>query len=225
MKRAIVFALAAVCAVGFLFTLNQIFYGTPLDRLLHFNQKIFYYHVPNSFALFAAVFTCGISSILYLKRRDPRYDDIAEAAGELAVLFGGAMMVTGCIWAKAAWGHWWVWDTRLTTALLLWMVMIGYMLVRKYGGPGAERLAAGLAIFGMADVPLIYFSVKIWRTLHPESSVVPGLEGSMRATFWASVLLFLAFYVVLLAARVGQAQARRRLHEARERALDAGILE
>jgi hypothetical protein len=77
----------------------------------------------------------------------------------------------------------------------------------------------------MADVPLIYFSVKIWRTLHPESSVVPGLEGSMRVTFWASVLLFLAFYAVLLAARVGQAQARRRLHEARERALDAGILE
>jgi heme exporter protein C len=225
MKRGVIFGLAALCAVGFFYTLNQIFYGTPIDRLLYFNQKIFYYHVPFSFALFAAVITCGVASIYYLKRRDGRYDDIAEAAGELAVLFGAAMMATGMIWARAAWNVWWTWDARLTTALLLWMIMIGYMLVRKYGGTGGERLAAGLAIFGMADVPLIYFSVRIWRTLHPETSVVPQLESSMRATFWASVGLFLAFYVILLVARVGQTRARRQLREVRERGLDAGLLE
>jgi heme exporter protein C len=225
MKRGIIFGLAGLCVLGFFYTLNQIFYGTPVDRLLYFNQKIFYYHVPCSFALFAAVITCGVASIRYLKTREGRFDDVAEAAGELAVLFGAAMMASGMIWGRAAWNVWWTWDPRLTTALLLWMTMIGYMLVRKYGGIGGERLAAGLAIFGMANVPLVYYSVKIWRTLHPETSVVPALQSSMRATFWASVALFLAFYVVLLVARVGQTRARRGLREVRERGLDAGILE
>lgn len=225
MKRAIIYVLAALCGAGFFYTLNQIFYGTPIDKLLYFNQKIFYYHVPNSFALFAAVFTCGISSILFLRRREGRFDDVALAAGELAVLFGGAMMITGSVWAKAAWNVWWAWDARLTTALLLWMTMIGYMLVRKYAGQSGERLAAGLAIFGMANVPLIYYSVKIWRTLHPETSVVPTLDPSMRLAFWSSVLLFLGFYTVLLVARVSQVRARRRMREVWERGLDAGILE
>lgn len=225
MKRGIILGLAALCALGFFYTLHQIFYGTPIDRLLYFNQKIFYYHVPSSFALFAAVFTCGVASIRYLMTRDSRHDDVAEAAGELAVVFGGAMMLTGMIWARAAWNVWWTWDARLTTALLLWMTMIGYMLVRKYGGAGSERLAAGLGIFGMANVPLIYYSVRIWRTLHPETSVVPSLESSMRSTFWTSVVLFLAFYVILLVARVGQTRARRQLREVRERGLDAGLLE
>lgn len=227
MKRGIVLGLGALCALGFFYTVNEIFYGTPIERnpVLLFNQKIFYYHVPCSFALFAAVFTCGIASIRFLQTRAGRFDDVAEAAGELAVLFGGAMMVTGVLWARAAWSVWWTWDARLTTALLLWMTMIGYMLVRKYGGTGSERLAAGLAIFGMANVPLIYFSVRIWRTLHPETSTVPSLDPAMRGAFWASVGLFLAFYTVLLVARVGQTRARRRLREARERALDAGLLE
>lgn len=225
MKRNAIFALAALCAALFAYTQYLIWYGTPIDRLLLFNQKIFYYHVPCAFALFAAVFTCGISSILYLKRRDAKYDDLAMASGELAVLFGAMMLVTGSLWGKAAWNVWWSWDARLTTSLLLFMIMVGYVLVRKYGGPGSERLAAGLAIFGMADVPLIYTSVKIWRTLHPKTSVVPGLESSMRVAFWLCVLLFISFYVVLLTARVGQARAHRQLREARERALDAGILE
>lgn len=225
MKRGIVLGLAAFCALGFFYTLDAIFYGTPIDRLLYFNQKIFYYHVPCSFALFTAVITCGVTSIRYLKSRDGRHDDLAEAAGELGVLFGAIMMATGMLWARAAWGVWWTWDARLTTSLLLWMIMLGYMLVRKYGGTGSERLAAGLAIFGMANVPLIYFSVRIWRTLHPETSTVPSLDPAMRPAFWASVLLFQAFYVILLVARVGQTRAERRLREARERGLDAGLLE
>jgi heme exporter protein C len=174
--------------------------------------------------LFVSVIVCGIASVLYVRRRDGKYDDLAAAAGELSVLFGAAVLVTGSIWGKAAWNVWWQWDARLTTSLLLWMVMVGYVLVRKYGGPGSERLAAGLAIFGMVDVPLIYFSVKIWRTLHPPTSVVPGLEGAMLRTWAVSVLLFLVFYVLLLTARTGLARAERRLHEARERGLDAGVL-
>jgi heme exporter protein C len=225
MKRALYFAAAGVCAIGFGYTIQQIFYGTPIDKQLYFNQKIFYYHVPCAFMLFAAVFVCGIASLQYLRGRQARHDDVAQAAGELAVLFGGIVMVTGSIWGKAAWGAWWTWDARLMTSLLLWLVMIGYVLVRRFAGPGSERLAAGLAVFGMVNVPLVYFSVKIWRTLHPETSVVPSLDASMRGTFWAGVLLFAVFFTILLIARVQVARAERRVREARELGLDAGLFE
>lgn len=224
-RLPLVAILAVLSAAGLALTQYLIFWGTPVDRLLYFSQKIFYWHVACAFMLFVGVFVCGIYSLLYLKKRDGRYDDIALAGGELAVLFGILMLVTGSIWGKAAWGKWWEWDARLTTALLLEMIMIGYVLVRRFGGPGSERLAAGLAVFGMVDVPLIYFSVKIWRTLHPPASVVPGLETSMRITFWLSVLTFLSFFVLLLVTRVAQTRADRQLREARELGLDSGLLE
>jgi heme exporter protein C len=223
--RAIFYACTALCVALFAVTLWLVFYGTPLDEVLHFSQKIFYYHVPNAFMLFVAVIVCGVYSVLFLKKHDGRYDDVAEAAGELAVLFGAIVLVTGSIWGRAAWGVWWTWDARLTTSLLLWMVMLGYVLVRKYGGPGSERLAAGLAVFGMADVPLIYFSVKIWRTLHPKTSTVPTLDPRMRSAFWLSVVLFTLVFIILLMTRTAQARARRQLRETRELGLDKGLFE
>ena len=178
MKRALYLAAAAACIAGFAGTLYLTFYVAPIDRLLFFNQKIFYYHVSCAWVLFAAVFTCGVASLLYLRKRQGKHDDLARAAGELAVLFGAIVLVTGSIWGKAAWDIWWDWEARLTMSLLLWMTMVGYILVRQYGGPGSERMAAGLAFFAAVNVPLVYFSVKIWRTLHPQTSVVPSLEGS-----------------------------------------------
>lgn len=224
-RTALVVAAAVVAAAGFAGTLYVIFYKAPMDRLLMFNQKIFYYHVSCAFMLFAAVFTCGVASVLFLRRRQGRYDDLALAAGELAVLFGAITLITGSIWGQAAWDVWWDWDARLTTSLLLWMTMLGYVLVRHYGGPGAERMAAGLAVFAMVNVPLVYFSVRIWRTLHPQTSVVPELEGAMRAGMWSSVGLFLIMYLLMLSARRGTARAERRLVEIREKAADAGLID
>jgi heme exporter protein C len=225
-KATIAFVAAATaCALGFAGTLYLAFYKAELDGQLFFNQKIFYYHVANAFMQFAAVITCGIYSLFYLRKRQPRHDDIALAAGELAVLFGAVVLVTGSIWGKAAWDKWWDWDARLTTFLLLWLTMLGYVLVRRYGGAGSERMAAGLAVFATVNIPLVYFSVKIWRTLHPQTSVVPGLKGGMRAAMWSSVALFTVFYILLLRLRTSAARAERRLGELRERALDAGLIE
>jgi len=225
MKRTLFLAGAAVAAAAFAATLWLVFYRTPIDRLLLFNQKVFYYHVANGFMLFAAVITCGISSLLFLKKREGRYDDVALAAGELSVLFGAVLLVTGSIWGKAAWDVWWDWDARLTTSLLLWMTMLGYVLVRRYGGGGSERMAAGLAVFATVNIPLVYFSVRIWRTLHPQTSVVPGLEGRMRAAMWSCVALFALVYVLMLVVRTGTARAERRLAELRDKALDAGLID
>jgi heme exporter protein C len=225
MKRAIFIAGALLAIAGVALTQYLIFYKAPLQDVLFFNQKIFYYHVPCWFVLFLATIICGVYSLLYVRRRDGKYDDVALAAGELAVLFGIMGLITGSLWARVAWEAWWKWDARLTTSLLLWMAMLAYVLVRRYGGQGSERLGAGLAIFATVNIPLVYISVRIWRTFHPETSVVPGLEGTMRASFWLSVLLFMILFALLFAARVAAARSERLLAEAREVGLDAGLLE
>jgi heme exporter protein C len=225
MKRAAYLVAAVGAALGLCWTVWNIFYGTPLEQELFFNQKIFYYHVPFALLLFASVFVCGIASAGYLKNRKGSWDDVALAAGELSVLFGAVVLLTGSIWGRAAWGVWWQWDMRLTTSLLLWLIMVGYVLVRRFGGAGSERLAAGLAVFGMVDVPLIYFSVAIWRTVHPKAEVVKTLDPAMKPTFWLSFLTIALVLTILLVLRVALARGERELRDARERALDAGILE
>jgi len=215
----------AAVAFGLVWTLRGVLWGTPLDFLLYFFQKIFYWHVPHAILLFVAVFVCGIASAGYLKNRKGGWDDVALAAGEISAFYGAIVLLTGSMWGHAAWDKWWVWDMRLTTSLLLWLIMVGYVIVRRFGGAGSERLAAGLAVFGMVDVPLIYFSVKIWNTLHPPANVVANTDSAMKPTFYFSLLTFAVFFMLLLLARVQSARAERELRELREAGLDAGLLE
>ena len=174
----------------------------PYEATMGLVQKIFYFHVPTWFVMFTAVFICGIESAVFLFRRKPAADRVAAAAGELAVLFGLLGLVTGPLWGRKAWGVWWQWDARLTMALLLELIFIGYLLVRRYGGPGADKLAAAMAIFGMANVPFVYVSVNIWRTVHPKTTVVPTLGPGMFGAFWFCVLAFMLLFALLLTARV-----------------------
>lgn len=230
MKKALVPIFALVSAAGIATTLYMIFYVAPLEKTLFFNQKVFYWHVPNWFVLFTTVFVCGVCSAVYLAKREAKWDDVARAAGELAVVFGAIGLVTGSIWGKAAWGHWWKWELRLTTSLILWLTMVGYVLVRRFGGAGSERLAAGLAVFGVVNVPLVYFAVKLADALqqesaHPKTTVATQLTGQMKSTFQLSILTFFAFYVLLMLVRVSAIRDERHLRDLRERGLDAGILE
>jgi heme exporter protein C len=155
--------------------------------------------------------TCGIASARYLFGGNPRHDRTARAAAELTVLFGLLTLITGPLWARRAWGVWWVWDVRLTSSLLSWMVAVAYLLVRKYGGPGSDKLAAGLALFGMANVPFIYISVNYWRTIHPQTTVVPTLPASMGIPLWFCLAAFVLCYVLLLRMRVRLEEQRARL--------------
>jgi heme exporter protein C len=207
MKRAFLPALAVALAMfaAAPFLVEQAPYETTMGLI----QKIFYYHVPSAMMMFLSAFVCGISSGAFLFRGRQRADRIACAAAELTVLFGLMVLVTGPVWARKAWGVWWQWDARLTSSLLLWMIFVAYLLVRKYGGPGSEKLSAAVALFGMANVPFVYISVNVWRTLHPKTSVVPTLAPGMKLTFWFCVSAFLLLYTMLLAARVrlGEQQA------------------
>ena len=244
MKRYLVPALCVLAAIGFAVTVWLVFVTTPLQEApmpdplapdrstipdagqsLYFSQKIFYYHVANAFMLFAAVGTCGVCSVVYLKKRDPRWDDVALASAEIAVMFGAVVLVTGSIWAKAAWDIWWVWEKRLTMSLLLWLTLVGYVLVRRFAGVGSERLAAGLSVFGTVAVPFIYFMVSKGDH-HPQAGGggnVATLSGMMQLTFWLSVLSFLAWFFALVISRVSAARAERHVRELSERAMDAGL--
>jgi heme exporter protein C len=225
MKRALTVFGLMLCAAGFIVLPLLAIERAPVAYELGFNQKIFYYHVPAAMAGFAAVLVCGVASIGYLVTRRPGWDDAAGAAGELAVLFGLIVLITGPIWAKVAWGVWWVWEARLMLMALMWMIFVAYALVRRFGGPGSERLAAGLAIFGMADMPLVYFAVNFWRTQHPTNNVVPSLRGPMMMAFLVGLASFLVLFVLYLVAIRSVRRGERQLAEIGDAAVDAGIID
>jgi heme exporter protein C len=185
----------------------------PYESTMGLVQKIFYFHVPAWFAMFSAILTCGVASAVYLFKGRPGADRLAVAAAEVAVLFGLMGLVTGPLWGRKAWGVWWQWDAKLTIALLLELVFISYLLVRKYGGPGSDKLASAVAIFGLALVPFVYEAVNIWRTIHPKTSVVPTLGPGMFGAFWFSVATFMLLCVLLVSARVALEQRRADLDQ------------
>jgi len=147
--------------------------NAPYESTMLLIQKIFYFHVPSWMAMTAAIAVCGGASLVHLFKNRPAADRLAVSAAELAVLFGAMGLVTGPLWGRKAWGVWWQWDARLTMALLLELVFISYLLVRAYGGPGSDKLAAAVGLFGMAVSPFVYLSGNIWRTAHPVNTVVP----------------------------------------------------
>ncbi len=205
------FAPAAVIC-GLMFAVSPfLIANAPYESTMGLVQKIFYYHMPAAGMFLVAAVVCGVASVRYLFGGAPRQDRLAWAAAELVVLFGAIALVTGPLWARKAWGVWWQWDVRLTSSLMGWMVAVAYLLVRKYGGPGSDKLAAGLALFGMANVPFIYISVNYWRTIHPTTNVVPTLPTSMGVPFWFCFTAFVLLFVLLLRLRVHLEEQRSRL--------------
>lgn len=205
-------ALVVVVAVMFAFA-PVLIARAPLESTMGLVQKIFYFHVPSWFAMFTAIAVCGVASAVHLFRTRPVADRVAAAAAELAVLFGLMGLVTGPLWGRKAWGVWWQWDAKLTIALLLEMTFIACLLVRKYGGPGSDKLAAAVGIFGLAVTPFVYEAVNIWRTIHPTTTVVPTLPAAMGIPFWFSVAAYMLLFVLLLSVRLELGERQARLDE------------
>jgi heme exporter protein C len=185
--------------------------AAPYESTMGLVQKIFYVHLPSAWMFLLAAIMCGVHSLRFLFRGDPQQDRRAWATAELVVLFGAITLVTGPLWARKAWGTWWQWDVRLTSSLMGWMVAVAYLLLRRYGGPGSDKLAAGLALFGLANVPFVYISVNYWRTIHPTTSVVPTLPTSFGVPLWFSAVTFGLLFALLLRMRVRLEEQRARL--------------
>ena len=194
---------ASVGALMILFAMAPVVIAwAPYESTMGLVQKIFYFHVPSWWVVGLSCTVCGVSSVVFLFRNKPAADRVAVAAAELTVLFGLFGLITGPLWGRKAWGVWWQWDARLTSALILVMVFVAYLLLRRYGGPGSDKLAAVVALFGMVLVPFVRYSVDLWRTVHPTTNVVPTLVLEMGVAFWWCVTAFLLLYIVVLTMRV-----------------------
>ena len=174
----------------------------PYESTMGLVQKIFYFHVPSWIVMFTSAFVCGGAGLRYLLTGRSAADRVAVAAAELTLVFGTIGLMTGPLWANKAWGVWWQWDAKLTSALVLWLIFASYLLLRRYGGAGSEKLSAVVALFGAVNVPFVYWSANLWRTMHPTTNVLPTLQPGMRGPFWFCALAFLLLYAVLLAARI-----------------------
>jgi heme exporter protein C len=221
--RPYFYVVAALAAIG-LAIAPQLIISAPREASMGFVYKIFFYHVPSASVTFLSAFVCAWGSAMYLFKRSEKGDQLAVSAAELTVLFCLLTLVTGPLWARKAWGVWWQWDVRLTTTLLLFMIFVAYLFARAYGGPGSRKLAAGLALFGAADVPLIYFSVSIWRTIHPKATVISNIAKSrngMGTPLLVAFITFLCLYLALLEMRMALERARARVDELHIEAEDA----
>jgi heme exporter protein C len=200
-------------AAGLVIAAPWLIYGAPVESTMGFVQKIFYFHVPAWMVMFLAALVAGIASGVYLFTSRPGADRLASSAAELVAIFGLIGLGTGPLWGRKAWGVWWQWDARLTLSLVVWLMFVGYLLLRRFGGGGANKLSAVVALFATLNVPFVYWSVNVWRTVHPPTDVVMTLQTGMRGTFWWCALAFIALGTLMLAVRTRLETEQARLDE------------
>jgi heme exporter protein C len=181
----------------------------PTEKTMGDVQRIFYFHLASASAAFVS-FTCVlVASIGFIVRRETVWDNLATAAAEVGVLFTTFVLVTGPLWARPVWGRWWVWDPRLTTTLILWFLYAGYLVLRQaIPGYRGAMAAAVFAILAYVDVPVVYFSVRWWRGIHPQVlRSGGGLDPRMIPPLLISVATFLLLSGVLIKERFSLANA------------------
>src|SRR5436853_3194964 len=138
-------------------------------------QRIFYYHVPSAWTAFLLFAINFVASVVYLVRRNPAVDAIAVTSAEVGVVFCTIVLITGPLWARPVWGIWWTWDIRLTSTLVLWLMYVAYLILRRFSTGGQTPvIAAAVAVFAALDVPLVYFSIRLFRTQHPQPVIGSG---------------------------------------------------
>lgn len=187
---------------------------TPIERFQGPAQKIFYVHAPVAWAALLAFAVTGILSLLYLIMRDRKLDTIAAASAEVGVAFAAVMLTTGPLWGKPVWGTWWSWDARLTSTLFIFLLFVGYQVLRGalHDPEVRARFAAVMGVMALVLVPFIHVTVYWFRTLHPEPVLMkperPSLPGAMLVTLLSSVAVCTLLYVGFLLMRYSLAVLR-----------------
>jgi heme exporter protein C len=169
--------------------------------------RILYIHLPSAWVCYLAFIVSMVASVLYLQRRDLHYDTLAEASAVLGLVFGAVTLVTGSIWAEAAWGTYWNWDPRETTTLVLWVAYLGYVTLKLSLENEERRAVVGSVynILAFVTVPLSYFSLQLLPTLHPQ--VVSGSGIALTPLMPLALALNVVSTTVLFAYLLGAASA------------------
>ncbi len=222
------YALVGLSTVLLLATIHVAFLLAPIEARMGIVQKIFYFHVPSAYAMYIGATACFLGSVGYLVTRKDGWDALALAGAELSIVMGAIVLVTGPLWAAKAWGYFWTWDPRLTTAMLSWMIYVAYSVLRSFAGdgPGERKFAAALGVLGAANLPIIHYSVQKWGGQHP--TVVTGKGGglqdaNMKLAFALGMIAFTVFAITLIYLRVRLELAKSRLARAEEDAIDLGL--
>ena len=185
--------------------LYLIFMVVPPGDYMGNLQRVLFFHVPIALTSFLAFFVVFLASITYLVRRNEKWDRIAHASAEVGVVFVSLALVTGMIWGRAVWFTWWTWEPRLTTTLILWLIYVSYLMIRSYAPTQAKAAlySAVVGIVGFVDVPIVYYSVIWWRSIHPLPVVGPFAEAKavediiILITLLFSLVTFLTLFAYL----------------------------
>lgn len=208
-------ALTVIGGLSVVAALWMVFFYVPTEREMGVMQRIYYIHIPTAWLGMLAFGIVALCSLLFLWLRDDRLDSIALSAAEIGFVFWTATLVVGPLWAKLAWGTWWEWDARLAFSLLLWLIWIGYFVLRESteNPERGKRLASVLALVGAVDIPIIHQSVRWFRTIHPDPVVMnpegPTADFEIVITILASVLAFTIVFFGMLFYRYGYERLKR----------------
>ncbi len=204
-------ALGFVALIGLLATVGFGLVWTPPDQFMGNLVRLIYIHPPLAWVGFIAYGMNFLTSLAYLwpRTRDLRWDQLAGASAEVGVLFTGLVLVTGSIWGRPAWGTWWTWDPLLTTTALLFVLYLGYLALRRVPDDPKlrARRSAIAALIAFIDVPVVYFAVLWWKSLHQAPTVLNPLthktyiHGSMAWTLLLGFVAFTATYAWMLMIR------------------------
>ena len=216
------FYLVLLTGLLMLANLYLIFMEAPTDADTGHVQRVMYLHVPLATMSFVAFLMVFVASILYLARREAKWDSLAHASAEVGVVLVSLALITGMIWAKPVWNAWWLWTPRLTTTLILWLIYSAYLMVRAYAPNRAKGALYGavVGIIGFADVIIVYFSVQWWPGIHPEPVIGPQAEGdaldpTMRAVLLFSFVTFFFLLLYLVVERMALRKIEDRVREVR----------
>ena len=214
--------LAILALTLLLAALVAAFVIAPTEREMGDVQRIFYFHVASAWTAFLAFFVVFLASIAYLRTKTPRWDIVAASAAEIGIVFTTLTLISGSVWARSAWGTWWTWEPRLTTTLMLWLIYVSYLILREMVEEPDRRaaFAAVFGIIGFVDVPIVFMSIRWWRTLHPQVVGSEGfdMEATMLPALFLSVIAFTVVFLHILILRAGLERSRHEMMELRRRA-------
>ena len=212
-------ALSLVTAALIVLTLLGVFFWAPNDAYLGFLQKIFYVHVPLAIVTLCGFIAGGVMAIAHLRTRDPRWDMRSYVAIHISLVFGVAVLITGSIWAKGAWGHWWVWDEPTLVSFLLIMLLYATYQPMRFAIEDPERQARAASVFAITAgvfVPINFAIVRLSTAyVHPRTldNISGNLPGRMQVVFWLALvsvaLLWITLWRYEMASKHATAQLRR----------------
>jgi heme exporter protein C len=180
-----------------------VFGYAPTEATMGDVQRILYLHVSVAWCGLAGALGMGVCAAGYLARRRLAWDHCSQASAEVAWLAVTLTLLTGSLWARAAWGVWWTWEPRLLSSLVLWLIFAGVFLVRAATDDPHRRarVGAALALLAVLDVPMVLLATRWFRGVHP---VAPQMDGRMRVALYASVLAIAALFGMLAFRRAKQ---------------------